>query len=56
MKISLKELRETYIWLKFIRRMQLYDSPDLESALEEANELIAIFVRSIETARGKVRR
>lgn len=50
MKICLKELRETQVWLKFIKQMGLDNSEKLLSALNESNELIAIFVKSIETA------
>jgi four helix bundle protein len=50
MKISLKELRETMIWLKIIARKQLGDCRDLPAAIAECNELIAIFVSSTKTA------
>jgi four helix bundle protein len=51
MKISLKELRETHICLKIIKRSgQLVNSSILDQALTENNELISIFVKSIETA------
>ena len=52
MKISLKELRETFICLKIISNTKLYKSDDLiVEASVENNELISIFVKSIETAR-----
>lgn len=41
LNISLQELRETYIRLKFIQRMELYAGSDLGAALQEADELIA---------------
>lgn len=51
MKISLKELRETYVSLKIIRRTKLSsDELLLEKALDECNQLISIFVKSVETA------
>jgi len=51
MKIVLKELRETFICLKIIHRTKLYKSEILvEKGLNENNELISIFVRSVETA------
>jgi four helix bundle protein len=56
MKVCLKELRETRVWLKFIKRMKLDDSDDLEFALKENNELISIFVKSISTAQKNTRR
>jgi len=52
MKICLKELRETLIWLEIIRRKQLSDSPELPGALVECDELISIFVSSTRTADG----
>jgi four helix bundle protein len=52
LKIVLKELRETNVCLKIISKTNLYANPeDLQRALIETNELIAIFVKSIETAK-----
>lgn len=51
MRVCLKELRETRVWLKFIKKMGLDKSDELEFALRESNELISIFVSSIETAK-----
>ena len=52
MKISLKELRETRVWLIMIGRAKLIKSASkLESLIKENNELISIFVTSINTAR-----
>ena len=51
MKIVLKELRETFICLKLIKNaMLLRDELKLIKALNENNELISIFVKSVETA------
>jgi four helix bundle protein len=52
MKIGLKELRETCINLRIIQR-KAYSSVSnkLEQTLDEGNELISIFVKSIQTAR-----
>ena len=55
MKVCLKELRETLIWLKIIVRKQLCSADRLGSILQECNELIAIFVSSIQTAEKKLR-
>jgi four helix bundle protein len=50
-KIVLKELRETCICLKIIKRAKLYKVKDkIEKALNENDELISIFVKSVETA------
>jgi four helix bundle protein len=56
MKISLKELRETRIWLLIIEKANLIKpASKLESLIDENNQLISIFVTSIKTAklRGK---
>lgn len=50
MKIALKELRETMIWLKIIARKRLAQGGEITTALAECNELIAIFVSSTKTA------
>jgi len=50
MKISLKELRETSIWLKIIARRSMCDVGQIHTAIAECNELIAIFVKSTKTA------
>ncbi|MCK9612452.1 MAG: four helix bundle protein [Bacteroidales bacterium] len=50
-KIILKELRETMICLKIIKRSKLIQQLSLiDTALKENNELISIFVKSAETA------
>lgn len=52
LKILLKELRESLVALKIIKQVPLTNKFDmLENALVECNELIAIFVKSIETAK-----
>lgn len=54
-KIILKELRETFICLKIIVRVKLYKAKEnIDIAIKETNELIAIFVKSIETAQKKL--
>ena len=52
MKVVLKELRETYAGLKLIEESkQINISEKLQKTINENNELISIFVSSIETAR-----
>ncbi len=56
LKLALKELRETVVWLKIIRQKHLVESTHLvEKALTECDELIAIMVTSIATATRKIR-
>ncbi|MGJ8652927.1 MAG: four helix bundle protein [Opitutaceae bacterium] len=54
LKISLKELRETQRWLKLVKRVPLVEKPELlDELLSETDQLIRIFVASINTARKK---
>jgi len=56
MKIALKELRETLIWLKIIERKPFCDPKRMTGVIQECNELIAIFVKSVKTAEGKCKK
>ncbi len=52
MKIALKELRETQVWLKIIQhKKSVKIKEELESLMNECDELIPIFFTSIKTAR-----
>lgn len=51
MKVILKELRESMISLKIIEKRAMYDLNQTAAAKDECNQLIAIFVKSIETAK-----
>ena len=52
MKISLKELRETKVWLLMIERARLIKpTSKLQPLIGENDELISIFVSSIQTAK-----
>jgi len=54
MKVCLKELRETRVWLLMIVRAKLIKpSSKLDSLIQETNELISIFVTSIRTAKKR---
>lgn len=51
MKIALKELRESYIALRILNQIVVQEQEGLiTSCLVECNELISIFVKSIQTA------
>ena len=55
LRIALKELRETSRWLKLAQRVPLIDKPDLLSELlDETEQLIRIFHKSISTAKKKL--
>ena len=56
MKIALKELRETLIWLKIIERKPLCEPAKMNDIVKECDELIAIFVNSIKTAEDNLKR
>ena len=48
MQICLKELRETAVWLRFLSGLTNHDWNDVRA---ECNELTAIFVASLKTAK-----
>ncbi|MDA1231481.1 MAG: four helix bundle protein [Planctomycetota bacterium] len=50
MKLCLKELRESAIWLKIVERKPLCPPERMTSIASECNELIAMFVASTKTA------
>jgi four helix bundle protein len=57
MKISLKELRETKVWLQMATKGSLVKpSLKVDAVIREAEELIAIFVSSIKTAKKNCKR
>ena len=52
LKIALKELRETEVWLKVIERSGMVNPPTkLKSLIQETDELIAILFTSAGTAK-----
>ncbi|MDY7009605.1 MAG: four helix bundle protein [Planctomycetota bacterium] len=52
MRVCLKELRETLVWLKVIKKKRLLQRFDkLDFAIVENDELISIFVTSTGTAK-----
>lgn len=54
MKVCLKELRETKVWLRIIVKAELIKpASNLEPLIDENNQLISIFVSSIKTAKQK---
>ena len=54
MQIVLKELRETLVCLKIIYRADIFEQKNrLEVIMNENNELISIFVKSIVTAKNR---
>jgi len=54
-KIVLKELRESHICLKIILRTKLFKTEEkIIFAINESNELISIFVKSVETAQKNI--
>jgi len=53
-KIILKELRESFVCLKILKRKEYLPEDILLPILKEADELIAIFVRSHKTAKANM--
>ena len=57
MKICLKELRETRVWLVMIVRASLIKpASKLDSLIQENDELISILVTSVKTAKNKAKK
>jgi four helix bundle protein len=53
-QIILKELRETKICLKIIIKKNYFQNDSISSVLKENEELIAIFSKSVKTAKSKL--
>ena len=51
MKLVLKELRESLVWLRLAQRINLNAARSLGATAAECDELIAIFFKCIDTAR-----
>ena len=51
LRIALKELRESFYWLKVIKKAELLPSKKVEDISKEAGELSNIIAQSILTAR-----
>ena len=57
MKICLKELRETKVWLKIIIKAKLMKPVSrLDDLINENDQLISIFVTSIKTAKENIQK
>jgi four helix bundle protein len=54
LSISLREARETEYWLKVCKDTPLLEKASVEIALSEGNEIIAILVDSIKSAKKKL--
>lgn len=50
MKIGLKELRETSVCLQVVSRLSWFSEEKFSLSINECNQLISIFVKSIRTA------
>lgn len=52
LKVALKELRETSIWLRTVQRAEMItESARIDPLIKETDELVAILFSSIETAK-----
>jgi len=50
LRVCLKELRETLVWLEFTQQLGIGDATAIEKGVQEVDQLIRIFVTSIATA------
>ncbi len=53
LRIVLKELNETSIWLRIIERSELIKSQSLSDIIQETGELCRIFATSLRTAKAR---
>ena len=53
LKIALKELNETRVWLKIIHKSEIYPESKLRNLIDESDELCKILNSSIMTVLGK---
>lgn len=51
-KMVLKEIRESGVTLKIIKRKPVLIHPKIDKAVKESHELMAIFLKSIQTAKN----
>ena len=56
MKIVLKEIRDSRVNLKIIKRKPVVVHDKVDAAFNESDELMAIFIKSIETTRANDKR
>ena len=53
MKIVEEEVDESLFWLQFIKEVELIkNDEELDSLIKEADELVAIFTKSLKTLRS----
>lgn len=50
MRVALKKLRESHMWLRLAKKVGLADARILDAMIAECDQLIAIFVQSVATA------
>jgi four helix bundle protein len=55
LRICLKELRETWRWLRLVGRLELSQGDQFRAALTEVEELIRIFAASVRTTEKNAR-
>jgi len=53
MQIVLKELRESFFWLKLLKKANLIPLDDVQPSLTEAEELVKIYSKAVVTAKEK---
>ena len=53
LQIALKELRESFYWLKLLDRTKKSSKIELDFLIDEASQLRAIFSKAVATSKGK---
>ena len=54
LKLCLKDLRETQIALRMVKRKQFLPDTVIDAVLEECNSLIALFAKSVKTKKNNM--
>jgi len=55
LQIALKELRESYYWLRLLAKAEIIPPERLTSLIEEAAQLRAMLSKAVATVKGKAR-
>ena len=55
LRISLREARESLYWLNIIKFSKLLDQPDLNDAIQECNEIVAVLLTSVKSSKLRIR-
>lgn len=55
LSISLRESKETQYWLELIKQAKLYEESEIDKEIVYCNEIVALLVTSVKSAKAKQR-